>query len=97
MRKKEGALNTFIERAPNTRNAKRAFPKGRSVTVYYDPTDHSKAQVVPMADDWWLVFGKLIVAAGMLMTFVGVLMVFGGSEDEEEEVSLKPKRASGGG
>lgn len=53
-REREGFLNTFLNQAPRTQEAKRWYRPGRSVRVHYAPTNPAKAVIQPTAYmPWW--------------------------------------------
>jgi len=46
------------------------YPKGATVRVHYDPADPSNATILDVVSDNWM-----IVAAGMLMTVGGIVLM----------------------
>ena len=46
------------------------YPKGAVVSVHYDPTDPSNANILGVISDHWLIIG-----AGMLMTVGGIVLI----------------------
>lgn len=46
------------------------YPPGKTVTVYYDPQDHTRVTLEPGATGDWLIF-----AIGVIATLLGVMML----------------------
>ena len=79
-RAREDSLDILTGSSPRTKAAVRDYWPGRIVTVYYNPTNPSKAQVWPKADDWWLELGPFVLVAGFLLVVIGIGLLRPGNQ-----------------
>lgn len=76
----ERFLDAITFQAPNTYGLLGKYWPGRTVTVYYDPTNPVKAEIWAMADDWWLVLFWLAMCFGAVPAIIGAALLIPGKQ-----------------